>query len=359
MIAKPEYIYRVTGLPVLQNRLYKDRSEAIDCAIANVTLVADPSSGVIVNAEFEEGRVVYDEFYNNEQGASGRFKAHLDEVALEIAEEFRDQTVCEIGCGKGTFLKLLRERGVSVSGMDPTYTGEDPFVEKIHFDPSNHLSYDGFVLRHVLEHVRDPYGFIASIKRANQGCGRIYIEVPCFEWIVDNKSWFDVFYEHVNYFRASDFQRFFRGCATVRKTFGGQYLSVFADLRDLVETDTVARMPISIADCDGMDDGIGTAAEMIKAWREEESGPVVVWGAGAKGVVFALRMERENAEIDYAVDINHEKQGLFLPVSGKRVLSPKESDFNSGGRSLVCVMNPNYEAEIRRCISSRHRIVTF
>ena len=61
----------------------------------------------------------------------------------------------------------------------------------------------------------------------------IYIEVPCFDWIIEHGAWFDIFYEHVNYFRLDDFRRAFGKVIHAGRSFGGQYLSVIADLDTL------------------------------------------------------------------------------------------------------------------------------
>ena len=88
------------------------------------------------------------------------------------------------------------------------------------------------LLRHVLEHIQDPVSFLAEIANANQG-GQIYIEVPCFDWILEHKAWFDLFYEHVNYFRLDDLRRMFGTVHEAGHLFGGQYLYVVADLASL------------------------------------------------------------------------------------------------------------------------------
>lgn len=69
-----------------------------------------------------------------------------------------------------------------------------------------------------------------NLKIANRGIGRIYIEVPCFDWIHAHLAWWDITYEHVNYFRLSDFSRFFGEVIESGYCFGGQYLYVVAEL---------------------------------------------------------------------------------------------------------------------------------
>jgi hypothetical protein len=62
------------------------------------------------------------------------------------------------------------------------------------------------------------------------GGGKIYIEVPCFDWICNHRAWLDIFYEHVNYFRLTDFHRMFDAVYKAGHIFNGQYLYVVADL---------------------------------------------------------------------------------------------------------------------------------
>ena len=89
------------------------------------------------------------------------------------------------------------------------------------------------ILRHVLEHVPDPYDFLCRLRDANGGSGLIYIEVPCFDWICENRAWFDSFYEHVNYFRMADFEKMFGRLVSTGRLFGDQYLYVVGDLATL------------------------------------------------------------------------------------------------------------------------------
>ena len=120
-----------------------------------------------------------------------------------------------------------------MTGLDPTYEGANPRVLKEFFTPEIGIRADGLVLRHVLEHVPDPLAFLAGLREANGGRGTIYIEVPCLDWIAQHRAWFDIFYEHVNYFRLVDFERMFGTVHHAGHSFAGQYLSVVADLATL------------------------------------------------------------------------------------------------------------------------------
>ena len=74
----------------------------------------------------------------------------------------------------------------------------------------------------------------------------------------------------------------------------------------------------------------------------------MIWGAAAKGVVFAAKAPPTiKSKITYAIDINPNKQGHFMPISGVEVLDPATGVTRLDLSSLVVIMNPNYEQEIR------------
>lgn len=228
-------LYEQKQFPVLQNRVYETAQDAINCPKGNIKIVEDEKTGLVYNYAFNPDLMIYDENYNNEQGLSPSFKLHLQQVAELIEITLGKEALVEVGCGKGFFLEMLLGRGVDVMGFDSTYDGENPRVVKKYFEPGIIASpFKGLILRHVLEHISNPYDFLCRLRDANGG-GLIYIEVPCFDWILSKRAWFDIFYEHVNYFRLHDFDRMFSRVIRKGRFFGNQYLYVVADLASLRE----------------------------------------------------------------------------------------------------------------------------
>ena len=161
--------------------------------------------------------------------ALGYSVRHLEDVAAIVRRYFHGRSLVEVGCGKGHFLEQLQRTGYQVIGIDPAYQGANPSVIKAQFESGLGLAAEGVILRHVLEHIADPIKFLADIAKANGGKGTVYIEVPCFDWICHHRAWFDIFYEHVNYFRAGDFYRMFGTVHETGHLFGSQYLYVVAE----------------------------------------------------------------------------------------------------------------------------------
>jgi hypothetical protein len=80
-----------------------------------------------------------------------------------------------------------------------------------------------------------------------------------------------------------------------------------------------------------------------------EGRKTVIWGGGSKGVGFLAALGL-GEEIECAVDINPAKQGMFMPGTGHEIVAPDR--LSALAPDLVIVLNPAYEAEIRRDLVS-------
>lgn len=339
-------LLRVEDLPVLQNKVYPHAEAARSAPRGRMVLAQSRANGLIFNSAFDPDLLSYDADYQNEQACSPVFREHLDNVLGIVRRHFRTPSLIEVGCGKGYFLEHLRAAGYDATGIDPAYEGDSPHVVKAAFSEALGMTAEAIVLRHVLEHIRDPLSFLRAVARANGGQGKIYIEVPCFDWICERRAWFDIFYEHVNYFRAADFRRMFGQIDEMGHLFGGQYQYIVADLstlRDLAPEASEFALP---------EDFLG-GIERSKALARSTEGPKAIWGASSKGVIFAHHLEREGITLDLAIDINPVKQQRYMAGTGLRILSPSEALQALPANSLVFVMNSNYFDEIAQ--QSHHR----
>lgn len=340
-------LYQHNNLPIFQNKMYDSYDAAISSPTGDVRLVEDLKTGLIRNEAFASERMIYDLSYQNEQGLSVAFKKHLGNVASLIIDNMGRDKIVEVGCGKGLFLQMLGDMGVDITGFDPAYEGSDERIRVEYFQPGNSIEGRGLILRHVLEHIQDPVAFLGQLKEANNHQGLIYIEVPCFDWIRDNRAWFDVFYEHVNYFRLSDFSRMFGSIKASGHVFGGQYLYAVADLSTLrepvYEPSLAVDMPADFA---------------LPLHHEKDEAPSIVWGGASKGVIFSLHRARMGAPVSAVVDINPAKQGKYLPITGIEVESPETVLSRLDKDSTIFVMNSNYLDEIKAMAGDTYRYVS-
>jgi hypothetical protein len=345
-------LYRAQQLPVFQNRIFHSVEEARNCTTGDVVLVQDTGTGLISNRAFRPELMKYDAEYHNEQGLSSVFQSHLRNVSEIILKHFKGSSLIEVGCGKGHFLEALQALGFEVTGLDPAYEGTNPSIMKQYFSAEAGLRGDGIILRHVLEHVQNPVAFLSKIRDANGGRGKTYIEVPCFDWICDHRAWFDIFYEHVNYFRLSDFHTMFGTVYEAGHTFSGQYLYAVADIASL-------RVPAR-AESERFEfpahflDSVNRYAAKLGT---RKGAPAAIWGAASKGVIFSLFMARAGSGIDMVIDINPAKQGRFLPVTGLQVQTPATAMRALPPRTEILVMNGNYLEEVNTLTENRFNCI--
>lgn len=334
-------LYRQANLPIFQNRMYDSAEAGRSCPMGDMVLVEDLQTGLVRNAAFDDALMDYDAAYQNEQGNSRKFQAHLTDVASLIETKMGRSNLVEVGCGKGTFFELLLSRGADIVGYDPTYEGDNPRIRREYFSESLGIRGDGLILRHVLEHIEDPVDFLRRLATANGSRGLIYIEVPCFDWICDHRAWFDIFYEHVNYFRLSDFHRIFGRVVHADRGFGGQYLRVIADLSSLQRPQRDEADPVRFPD---------DFTQRLEQEAGSQFGTCVVWGGASKGVIFSLLRERAGFTVDRVIDINPAKQGRFLPATGIQVQSPESGLKGLPAGTIIHVMNPNYLDEVQAMV---------
>ena len=351
-------IYQQENLPIFQNHMYDTEAEAKACPTGDMQLVEDQQTGLVYNAAFRPELMVYDVHYQTEQALSPLFKGHLESVSCIIDRCIGRDSLVEVGCGKGFFLEMLLTKGFDITGFDPTYEGKNPKVMKHYFEASVGIKANGLVLRHVLEHIQDPFNFLEQLKKANGGSGKIYIEVPCFDWICEHKAWFDVFYEHVNYFRISDFYRMFDTIIESGRLFGDQYIYVIAELS------TLKKPEINFEDCvifpkeftKNIDDPTQSHVALYQP-LENKPNQTAIWGGASKGVIFSLLKSRIGQPINIVIDINPAKQGKYQPLTGLLVQSPSEALATLPRDSTIYVMNSNYLGEIKLMSNNSYKYI--
>lgn len=342
-------LFRSENLPVFQNKMFVDANSAKACPKGDVVLVQNTDSGLIFNAAFDPKLLEYGTDYQNEQAHSAAFQRHLEEVKAIISRHLANKHLIEVGCGKGYFLEYLNQHGYHVTGVDPAYEGSNTKVVRKLFEPELGLQGDGIILRHVLEHIQNPVAFLMAIARANANKGLIYIEVPCFDWICENHAWYDIFYEHVNYFRLSDFERIFGSVLEIGRGFGGQYLYVVADLSTLRAPQCIATDLLNFPP-----DFLGELDDQVKLAKDT---PSLVWGGASKGLIFSIYMQRAGVSIDGVIDINPAKQNRYLAGCGLKVMSPDEGLMNFKPDGTIFIMNSNYLDEIVELSGNKYKYI--
>lgn len=345
---------------VHQNLVLRDSATARAYPRGELRMVRCSACGFAWNQSFDEGRVDYSAEYDNRQELSGRFQEHLEGRVTALVAALGGEAVrlAEVGCGKGGFLLRLLAAAPNwrAVGFDPTYQGPlEQLDGRLRFERSRFrqgaLPFGAVLSRHVIEHVPDPLAFLIGLRAALGDGARLFLETPDLDWILDQAVPFDFFYEHCSLFDGNSLVRLLEraGFESTRpeRVFGGQYLWVEA--RAVAIPAPAPALPEDPALAARTAGFTARLAAREAHWAQvlpslAARGPVVLWGAGAKGATLAELMDPEQRWLRAAVDVNPAKQGRFLAGSGLPVIAP--GDLCRLRPAAVVLPNANYFDEV-------------
>lgn len=341
-----EIIFEQIEVPIFQNKVYKSQADAINAQKSIVKLAQCKDTGFVFSAGFDIEKLFYDENYQNEQSNSGYFQQHLVDV-IRILEERKllDGKILEIGCGKGYFMNMLLDKGKDVIGIDPTYEGEsDRVIKEYYSEKYTYLNAGLIVLRHTLEHIPKPFDFIKMIAKANNYKGKIYIEIPTFDWIVKNNAVEDIFYEHCNYFTPNTIRQLFTECE-VNYVFNDQYIGIIAGLDKVKE---------NIEPVEKIEEHKLEFKKKFDQYTElvSNSQNTVIWGAGAKGSTFLNLVDPHSEKVKCVIDINPKKHDKYIGGTGHPIYDPGYLEREKIDNLIL--MNINYQEEINKFLNEKN-----
>jgi SAM-dependent methyltransferase len=367
--AHPRVFYHARGVPSNSNLVRRDHAAATACRRGDVELGCCPRCGLVFNRRFDDAIVEYSSRYVSTQTYSRTFRAYHLALADRLHEHFglEGTRVVEIGCGAGEFLQLLTERfDLEAVGVDPAAAaGEVPAGDpRLRFVPrvldeatAASLSADIVICKMTLEHIPDVRRFlelVTRLGRRRRDLG-LFLQVPAAERILRLGAFWDVYYEHCNYFTASALEWLLaeHGFAERRTeiTYGGQYLSAFGRFAPQLDT---PRRPDPAEHERLVERFAETARTALSFWNctigERACGgsPIVLWGSGSKATAF-LHALSTNPHIAAVVDVNPAKQGQYIAGTGHPIVPPDALAQLRPG--CIIAMNPNYVEEIAADIS--------
>jgi hypothetical protein len=342
-------------MPLFLNAPLRFKSQ--DYPLVEFRLRYNKALDLLENDLFDESKIQYDENYQNSGVRSATFRKHLQNVVDLIESNFTKTTaIMEVGCGKGDFIDLMLANGFSnLTGFDTTYQGVNPKIEKRYLTDDDVTAAELTILRHTLEHIQNPHQFLNKIRTVKDSKGYIYIEVPCLDWIRDNNAFFDIAYEHVNYFSLGALSALFGNKFLAKgNIFGGKYIFIIAKLSNLssefVETyDQGAQW--EFIEFNNLFPGFEKKLRKIES-KLNGNNYAYIWGAAGKGGTFLHHCKslapKIMGSLRFAVDLNPEKIGKYLPSSLVRIASKEEFFEIATNEDLLLISNPIYTEEILR-----------
>lgn len=278
-------------------------------------------------------------------GLSPLDAARLQDLAAAIAAYSgdRSQRIVDIGCANGGLLAELRKLGFEeLRGVDPApscareterLAGVPAFAGTLFDLPEALGEYDGVILSHVMEHVRDLRLALESVSRRLRPGGWIYIEVPdatryrecLFAPFQDFNT------EHINHFSPESLANLFRQCGFEPETGGRKTLFSAVDMPYPAAFLFARRSasPGALVRDDGLVPALqdyiaGSKALMQKIderIREVSAdGPLIVWGVGQLTLKLLAETALGEARIAAFLDSSPVHQGHLF--HGAPVMAP-------------------------------------
>jgi SAM-dependent methyltransferase len=299
------------------------------CGACGVIQISDPVPA-------SELRPRYDWItYNEPEG----HLSDLVEIICNLPGVMRESVICGISYKEDSTLTRLNQKGFMRTwridpkddlGISDLRAGIETIQDHLHPDISytltqKHGASDVVIVRHILEHAHDTLSFMESIGRLVNPGGYVVFEVPDCTQALETLDCTTVWEEHILYFTPETFRHCF--------TFGGFSLVHFecypyAYENSLVgiaqpKRDAKPSFPSgSILDSEKLrarvfaEDLARQRSNLRRFFSEyrQNHGRIAVFGAGHLACTFINLMGLKD-QIDFAVDDNPNKQGLFMPGS--------------------------------------------
>ncbi|MBX2989528.1 MAG: methyltransferase domain-containing protein [Bacteroidetes bacterium] len=356
-----EMFFEMQTIPVQCNVLHHSRESATGIRKGNLQLGFCRVCGHIYNYTFDHTLIAYTQAYENSLHFSPRFQRFAEELANDLIDRYNlhNKTVIEIGCGKGDFLRMMCEIGGNQGiGFDESFqpdlleenTGRFAVIRDFYSEKYSCYKPDFVCCRHVLEHISFPAEFLKNIRELIPPECPLYFEVPNMLSTLHDLAIWDLIYEHCSYFTPQSLEYLFTSSGfevlRVEEKYNRQFLGIearpatqLARFTQMNDTSMANLFHLISSFSDNYNKRI---AEWLRRWADWKHKRIVVWGSGSKGVTF-LNVLRPNVE--YVVDVNPRKQGMFTAGTGQCIVAPEFLvDYKP---DVIIVMNPIYEEEIR------------
>jgi SAM-dependent methyltransferase len=313
------------------------------------------------------------------RGTSQQLPPYAPDILTSLAQfgVKSDDFILELGANDGTFLKQLRTQGYrNLLGVEPSgqladaarQSGfdivEDFFDERLAAEIRKQRGgVRAVICRHTLEHVPDIAGFTRPVADVLSADGVALIEVPDADWLVTNLFAYEIWDEHISYFRP-------RSLATLLGNSGLKPVRLermrIRDARNLVSWSVPASASAAapcraedeagLAELEGFQARWDAFAERLRAVVRASPQPVIAIGAAHNQLNF-LNFTGLAGAVDTLIDDDAAKAGHFAPL-GKPVPIRSTSDVLATMRQGTLLRTgfpyPAWEDRIERALATHN-----
>ncbi len=303
-------------------------------------------------------KTLYQNNYSYLSGTSAYFVKHLKDYAKSMVKRFElkpGMLIADIGSNDGTCLRGFKELGMKVLGVDPakeiantaTSEGIETIPDFFSFALAKELKQKygsaTFITSHnACAHIDDLDGIIEGVSHWLDETGVFVLEVGYFVDVYTNLYFDTIYHEHLDFHTVGPFKKFFErtgmeligverispqggSIRVMAQKAGGQH-KIDSSVTDLIalenslkfdQADTIREYGKKIA---SLGEQLRALIQSIKA----EGKTIAAYGAPTKATTLLTHFEIGPDSIDFTVEDNPLKQGLFMPLSHIAVLATEE-----------------------------------
>jgi 2-polyprenyl-3-methyl-5-hydroxy-6-metoxy-1,4-benzoquinol methylase len=332
--------------------------------------------------EFETPNKIFSD-YAYFSSYSKSWLQHVENYVNIISEKNNignNSLVVELASNDGYLLQFFKNKGIPVMGIEPAAnvakvakekgikTVIDFFGEELAIKLSNERKADLIIGNNVLAHVPDINDFVKGISILLKPNGMINMEFPHILQLIKYNQFDTIYHEHFSYF----------SLYTVKKIFEFHKLEI-VDVEEITthggslriyakhKTNKNFKIKNSVNDLLEKEKRFGLTnlsnylefskkiklikKELVNFFNDENKREkkIVCYGAAAKGNTLLNYCGIGKDQIEYVVDKNPHKQGLYLPGSHVPIKKPEE--IKKTKPDFVVILPWNIKEEIMNEIS--------
>lgn len=310
-------------------------------------------------------KILFEE-YVYVSGTSQTFIKHFEDYANYVIDNYHfpsDSLVIDIGSNDGTLLQFFKKHGLRTLGIDPAkeiakqanLKGIETLNAFFNFKFSNQiLSKYGkaaiVTANNVFAHIDNLDDFIKAVKNILLPHGIFVFEVSYLVDVLEKTLFDTIYHEHLSYHSVTPVIKFFRknGMELVEArriaSHGGSlrgiavlsnaYSSVDKSVDNCIKIENIMQLnkADTFIDFDKKINKKGTALNNLLKKLKNDGKTISGFGAPAKATTLMYHFGIDDTIIDFIVDDNPLKQGLFtpgmhIPVLSSDALYEKKPDF--------------------------------
>ena len=280
--------------------------------------------------------------------------------------------ILDIGCGVGGLLDALKGVGYPRRyGMDPAPAcaaavaerGHHGIVGTLDYHPLSQGMFDGIILSHVLEHVRDVRSALNSVRQLLSEKGWLYVEVPdamrYAECLVAPFQDFNL--EHINHFTLTSLGNVLRvngwkvmsdGLKWFPLPGGNRYPAIYS----LVRPDAASSVDADFTGQVGLEEYVRKSTSIMRTIEhglEQSTGgrEIAVWGVGQLTMRLLGCSGLDASRVVAFIDSNPVLHGKQL--AGKPIYAPQEVAAKLAGDVPILIGSVVNSASIHAAIRNQ------